>query len=139
MNPIRVILAALGGFVAYFAVGAALFSLVPSLINESRKYPSIFRDKDGQMSHMPVGMAATFLSILIVAVFYAQLYSGGSGLTQGAALGALIGLFVVFGFVLHNYVNLNVGLKLTLQNAAAYFLEWLITGIVIGLIYKPKA
>jgi hypothetical protein len=113
--------------------------LVPSLINESRKYPSIFRDKDGQMSHMPVGMAATFLSILIVAVFYAQLYSGGSGLTQGAALGALIGLFVVFGFVLHNYVNLNVGLKLTLQNAAAYFLEWLITGIVIGLIYKPKA
>ncbi|MGA2561780.1 MAG: DUF1761 domain-containing protein [Terracidiphilus sp.] len=139
MNPIRVILAALGGFVAYFAVGAALFALVPSLINESRKYPSIFRDKDGQMSHMPVGMAATFLSILIVAVFYAQLYSGGSGLTQGAALGALIGLFVVFGFVLHNYVNLNVGLKLTLQNAAAYFLEWLITGIVIGLIYKPKA
>ena len=95
MNPIRVILAALGGFVAYFAVGAALFALVPSLINESRKYPSIFRDKDGQMSHMPVGMAATFLSILIVAVFYAQLYSGGSGLTQGAALGALIGLFVV--------------------------------------------
>ncbi len=139
MNPIRVILAALGGFVAYFAVGAALFALVPSLINESRKYPSIFRDKDGQMSHMPVGMAATFLSILIVAVFYAQLYTGGSGLTQGAALGALIGLFVVFGFVLHNYVNLNVGLKLTLQNAAAYFLEWLITGIAIGLIYKPKA
>ena len=38
MNPIRVILAALGGFVAYFAVGAALFCK----INVSRNNKSCF-------------------------------------------------------------------------------------------------
>ena len=32
---------------------------------------------------------------------------------------------------------LNIGLKITLQQAAAYFTEWTIVGIVIGLIYKP--
>ena len=38
---------------------------------------------------------------------------------------------------MHNYVNLNIGLTGTLQQAVAYFLEWLVVGIVIGLIYRP--
>ena len=41
-------------------------------------------------------------------------------------------------FVLHNYVNLNIGLTLTLQQAAAYFIEWTVVGLLIGVIYKPK-
>ena len=129
MNPIRVILAALGGFVAYFAVGAALFALVPSLINESRKYPSIFRDKDGQMSHMPVGMAWMFVSMLAMATIYATLCRGGSGLVEGLRFGALIGVFAVGAFVVHNYVNLNIELKLTVQSAIAHCLEWTVTGL----------
>jgi hypothetical protein len=39
----------------------------------------------------------------------------------------------------HNYVNLNIGLKLTVQQAVAYFIEWLVVGIVLGLIYRPFA
>jgi uncharacterized membrane protein len=54
-------------------------------------------------------------------------------------LGVLIGIFVVCAFVLHNYVNLNIGLKLALGQAVAYFVQWAIVGIVIGLIYKPLA
>jgi hypothetical protein len=46
-----------------------------------------------------------------------------------------MGTFVVFAFVLHNYVNL----KLALGQAAIYFFQWTIAGIVIGLIYKPLA
>lgn len=53
--------------------------------------------------------------------------------------GVLLGIFVVCAFVLHNYVNLNIGLKLALGQAVAYFLPWTIIGIVIGLIYKPLA
>jgi len=45
---------------------------------------------------------------------------------------------VVCAFVLHNYVNLNIGLKLALEQAVAYFLQWTIVGIVIGLIYRPS-
>jgi hypothetical protein len=37
----------------------------------------------------------------------------------------------------HNYVNLNIGVKLTVGQGAAYFVEWMVTGMVIGLIYRP--
>jgi hypothetical protein len=49
----------------------------------------------------------------------------------------LIGIFAIGAFVIHNYVNLNIGLTLTLQQAVAYFVEWIVTGIVMGLIYRP--
>ena len=55
---------------------------------------------------------------------------------EGVRLGVLIGIFAVCN-VLHNYMNLNIGLKLALGQAAAYFVQWTIVGIVIGLIYKP--
>jgi len=79
-----------------------------------------------------------FVAILALAVIYAKLYRGGSGLIEGATFGALIGTFAIGSFVVHNYVNLNIGLKLTVQQSVAYFLEWLAVGIVIGLIYKPN-
>jgi hypothetical protein len=77
--------------------------------------------------------------MIVLAVIYSMLYQGGSGLAEGARFGALIGLFSICAFVVHNYLILNIGLKLTLQQSAAYFLEWFVTGIVIGLIYRPTA
>jgi uncharacterized membrane protein len=78
-----------------------------------------------------------FIAMIVLAVMYAMLYDGGSGVAEGARFGALIGVFAISAFVEHNYVNLNIGLKLTLQQSVAYFAEWVITGIVIGLIYRP--
>jgi Protein of unknown function (DUF1761) len=139
MNLSRIALAALGGFVAYFVLGGLTFGLLPSLKSEFLKYPAVYRSQQGQMSHMPVGMAAMFLSMVVLAVIYAMLYQGVSGLAEGARFGALIGIFAICAFVLHNYVNLNIGLKLTVQQAVAYFVEWVVTGIVMGLIYRPPA
>jgi biotin transporter BioY len=48
-------------------------------------------------------------------------------------------VIAVCAFVLHHYVNLNTGLKRTLEPAAGYFIEWTVVGIVIGLLYKPAA
>jgi hypothetical protein len=137
MNWLRVGLAAVGAFVAYFLVGGLAFGLIPSLKNEFLKFPAVYRPQEGQMSHMPAGMAAMFVGILALAVLYASGYQGGSGLQEGARFGALIGVFAIGAFVVHNYVNLNIGLTGTLQQAVAYFLEWLVVGIVIGLIYRP--
>lgn len=88
-------------------------------------------------SVMPLGMLGMFISMVALAVIYAMLYRGGSGVQQGAVFGVLIGVYAVGSFVLHNYVNLNIGWNLTLQQAIAYFVEWVVTGIVIGLIYRP--
>jgi hypothetical protein len=137
MNVPRIALASLGAFVAYFVIGGATFVLVPSLKTEFLKYPAIYRSHDSIKSVMPVGMIAMFVGMVVLAVLYAMLYRGGSGVVEGARFGALIGLFAICAFVVHNYVNLQIGWQLTIEQSVVYFLEWLITGIVIGLIYRP--
>jgi hypothetical protein len=136
MNYSRIVLAALAAFVAYFVLGGLTFA-VSSMKNEFMKYPAVYRSQAGIKSVMPFGMAAMFVAMLVLAVIYSMLYRGGSGLTEGARFGALVGLFAVCSFVIHNYVNLNIGLKLTVQQSIAYFIEWVIVGVVIGLIYRP--
>jgi len=137
MNLTRIALASVGAFVAYFVFGGLTFVLLPSLKKEFSKYSTIYRPHEELMSVMPIGMAFIFLSIVVLAVLYAMLYQGGSGVVEGARFGALIGVFVLGAFVVHNYVNLRIGVKLTVQQGIAYFVEWLVTGLVIGLIYRP--
>jgi hypothetical protein len=137
MNYSRLGLAVLGGTITYFVFGSLVFVLVPPLINEARKHQTLFRPREEMQTYMPVGMVGTIIAILIAVILYAMTYQSGSGVASGARFGVLIGLFVVCGFVLHNYANLNIGLKLTIGQALAYFAQWTIVGIVIGLIYKP--
>jgi Protein of unknown function (DUF1761) len=137
MNTMRVALAASGAFVAYFVAGGLMFVSMPWMKTEFMKYPAVYRQHEGQMKHMPVAMAATFVAIVVLAVLYAMIYHGGSGVVEGARFGALIGVFAIGTFTVHNYVNLNIGWKLTVEQSVAYFVEWLVVGIVIGLIYRP--
>jgi hypothetical protein len=141
MNVMRIVLASIGAFAAYFVFGGAVFVLLPSLKTEFQKYSVVYRDHEGQMSHMPAGMAGILLAIVALAVLYAwshpQTLDLKSGACAGVIFGVLIGLFVVGGFVIHNFANLQIGAKLAVQQAIAYFVEWLIVGVVIGLIYRP--
>jgi hypothetical protein len=86
---------------------------------------------------MAFGMLAMFVALVAITVLYAMLCSTGPGLAAGARFGALVGIFAIGSFVIHNYVNLNIGLKLTIQQSVAYFVQWVLVGIVIGLVYKP--
>jgi len=139
VNVPRLALAALAATVAYFVVGLAIFGLLPSLAAEFGKYPTVYRTEDAMKAVMPVGMAATFLGIFVLAILYTMLCRGGSGVAEGVRFGALIGTFAVCAFVLLNYVNLNIGRKLTLEGAVAEFAEWMVVGLVIGLVYRPAA
>jgi hypothetical protein len=139
MNYGRIVLATVGGMVAYLVAGFAVFAIAPQMAKEFEKYSAIYRPRDDQMAAMPAGMAAMLIAILVLAVLYAMVYQGGSGAAEGARFGALIGLFVVCAFVMHNYMLLNIGLTLTLMQAASYFIQWTVVGIAIGLLYKPSA
>src|SRR3984885_11549836 len=134
MNYSRLALAALGGTVAAFVFGFLVLWLVPALIDEAHKYPAVFRPKEAMMTVMPIGLVATFVAILVAAIIFAMIHRAGSSATEGACFGVLIGIFVVCAFVLHNYVNLNIGLKLALEQAAVYLVQWPIVGQVIVLI-----
>jgi hypothetical protein len=136
MNYLRLGLAVLGGLVAHFAVGFLIMWLVPALFEEGHKYPAVFRPKEEMLELMPIMMLTILGSILVAAVIFAKMPQTGSGIMQGLLLGLLMGILAVCA-TLHNYVNLNFGLKLALGQAAAYFVQWMVIGIVIGLIYKP--
>jgi hypothetical protein len=138
MNYSRLALAALGGTVASFAFGFLVLWLVPALFDEAHKYTGVFRAREEMQTVMPIALVATFISILVVAIIFAMIHQGGTGTIGGLRLGVLIGIFAICN-VLHNYVNLNIGMKLAVGQAAAYFVQWTIVGIVVGLIYKPLA
>jgi hypothetical protein len=100
-----------------------VFWLVPGLIKGGHKCPAVFRPKEEMKTVMPIGIVATFMAILVVAIIFAMIHQGGSGTMEGRRFGVLIGIFAVCAFVLHNYVNLNIGLKLALGQAVAYFVQ----------------
>jgi hypothetical protein len=136
MNSARILLAALAATVVYFVYGGLLFGLSP-LKNEFKKYPAVYRSQESMKGVWPIGIAGMLLSMVVLAAIYCLAYHGGSGINEGARFGALIGAFSVGSFVLHNHVNLNIGLRLTIGQAVAYFIQWIIVGIVLGLIYHP--
>lgn len=138
MNYPRLALAALGATVAYFAFGFGLFAALPGMKREFMKYPDVFRSEKAMMKIMPFGMVAILVSILVVTAIYAKMYPTGGGLAAGACLGMLIGIFALCTFVIHNYVNLNIGVALTVYQGIAYFIQWVIVGAAIGLIYRPS-
>lgn len=136
MNTARIALAALGAWIAYFVIGGLSFAVLP-LAAEYAKYPALYRTQEEMKSVIPAGMAGMLIAMIALAIIYGRTYRPGSGVAQGALFGALVGVFAVGAFVLHNYLNLQIGLRLTLEQAAADLLLWTITGIVIGLIYRP--
>ena len=136
MNYPRVALAGLGATVAYFALGFVLLALLP-LADEVRQFAAVYRPEESMMRVAPVGMAAMLLSMMALAALYAQVFRDGSSLRQGVRFGLLIAVFAAGSFVLHNYVSLNIGLRLALLQAVAYFVQLLGAGVVIALIYRP--
>jgi len=137
ISYVRVALTSVAAFVAYMGTGALMFAVLPMLRDEFRKYPAVYRGHEGQMNHLPFAMAGILLAMIALTFLYARLYRGGSGLAEGSLLGALIAIFVLGAFVLHSHANLNIGPALTAYSAVAYCVEWLIAGIVIGLVYRP--
>ena len=136
MNYTRLVLAALGGTVASFAFGFLVMAVAPALFEEAHKYPDVFRPKEAMMKAMPFALIATLISTLVVAIIFAMMQRTGVG--AGTRLGLLVGVFAVCN-VMHNYANLNIGSKLAMGQAAAYFVQWAVVCIVISLIYKPLA
>jgi archaellum biogenesis protein FlaJ (TadC family) len=138
VNYTRIALASLGAMVAYFVYGFAMFAAWPSMKTEFLKYPNVYRPKEEMMKVMPYGMIAIFIAIVVVAILYAKISPAGGGIVSGLYLGALIGVFSVCSFVIHNYINLQIGITLTIYQSFAYFIQWIVVGAAIGLIYRPS-
>jgi hypothetical protein len=136
MNYSRIALAGVGAAVVYFALGFLLLALMP-LAEEVRQYAAVYRPEEAMTRVAPVGVVALLLAMMALAALYALAFRVGPAMAQGLRFGILVGVFAAGSFMLHNYVSLNIGLRLALLQAFASFVQWVGSGIVIALIYRP--
>jgi hypothetical protein len=134
MNYSRLAAAAVTGTVVDMIYGFVVYGTL--LAGQFSRYPNVYRPAE-DMSYMPVLAAGAFVAVLAATFIYSKGYEGGSGVQEGLRFGGLIGLFCVGYVAMVNYAVLNIGRRLALSMAAAGFVEWLVVGVVIGLVYKP--
>ena len=135
MNPTRIALAALAALVAYFIVGGIFFA-IPALRAEFAKYPAVFRTGEAINAVMAVGVLGILLAIGAAAAIFARMHPTGAGLDAGLKFGVLLALFQLGSLVLHNYMNLNIGWRLSALQGIAYSAEWIVVGVVISMVYR---
>jgi hypothetical protein len=137
MNIARVALAAVVATVVDAVYGFVVYGTL--LSGEFGRYPNVYRPTDTQMGFMPILFCGIFIAMIGASAIYAKGYEGGSGLMEGFRFGVLIALVATGYAGIVGYSMTNIGRKLGLAVAAANFVEWIIAGVVIGLIYKPAA
>jgi hypothetical protein len=135
MNITRFILSSVAGFLVYFAYGGVVTGIF--LKKDYLPYANVYRPAEQIMKLFPFGMLTTFLAIVVLSIIYVHTLHENSRWIEGARFGALVGTFMVFAHVAHNYVNLNLGPKLAIEMAIAELLQWTLVGTVIGAIYRP--
>jgi hypothetical protein len=137
MNFGRVVAAAVAATVWDSIYGFCVYGVL--LATEFAKYPDVYRSNEAGMAFLPMMFAGVFVAMVVATMIYAKGYEGGSGVAEGARFGFLLAVFIVCVFVGVNYATLNINKKITGMLAVAGFFEWLVAGIVIGLVYKPDA
>ena len=134
MNYGRIMIAAVAATVFDAVYGFLVYGMV--LAPEFARYPGVYRSNEAGPAFLPLMFGGLFIAIVAAAIIYAKGYEGGRGVAEGTRFGFLLGVFVVMAFAGVNYAVLNMGRKLAVMAAAAGFVEWLVIGTIIGLVYK---
>ena len=134
MNYGRAVMAGVAATIVYFLMGFLMFGLSP-LRKEYERFPNIYRTQDAMKKVAPIGMLGMLMSMIVLAILYGATVPMGGGIAAGLRFGVLIALFSLGTFVIHNHVNLNISARLTIGQGVAYFIQWIIVGVVISLLY----
>jgi len=129
-------LAALFATVAVFVLGGIFFGALTAMRREFEKHAALYRPREQMMKVMPLGMISMYVGVFAATYLFALGFPQGASLDIGAQFGVMLAIFVVCGFVLHNHVNLRISTRLTVYQAVAYFIEWLVVGLLITVFYK---
>lgn len=136
MNYPRLAMAAVAALIVFFVYGF----LVEGILIRKDFAPSaaLYRSSDAQMKYMPFGIASVLVGLFAAAALYAKWCGATSGAMSGLQFGLLIGVFTACVHALSNLVTMNMDLKLGLEITVSTFFGWVLVGLTIGLIYKPR-
>jgi len=87
--------------------------------------------------NIPLGMFSMLVQGIIIAYIYPFFYRGGNPIFQGIKFSLIMGLVVysVMGFAMAAKVDINPISTYLLYNAAFQLIQYVVTGIALGLIY----
>jgi len=135
MNVSRVALAAVAAWIVDAVYGFCVYG--KALESEFARYPDVFRPTDVMNGNLPLMFAGSLLAFFALAYIFAKGHEGGNGLAEGLRFGFVVAVFEFGAMSIGNYAVLNVGRKIAVEWAVAGFVEALISGVVMGLVYKP--
>jgi Na+-driven multidrug efflux pump len=135
MSLRRIAVPALVAWLVDNVFGYVVFGVM--MESEFAQDPGVFRSFADVSSLMPLMAVSTLVGFVAVAYIFAKGHEGGSGVKEGFWFGVVLGSVMVFLVGLPSYVIYNVSQKLAAEMSVCMFLEFLIDGIVLGLVYKP--
>ena len=102
-------------------------------------YPAVFRSEEAMMATLPLMLVGGLVAIFAMAYIYAKGYEGGSGIGEGLRYGLVLAVLMT-GFVsIPIYGTFNVEGGVAMVASIVSFVEMIMIGVVLGLMYKPAA
>jgi hypothetical protein len=99
--------------------------------------PAVFRSAETMTANLPLLLVGGLVAIFVMAYIYAKGYEGGSGIGEGLRYGLLLALLMT-GFVsIPIYATFNIGGDVAMLASIVSFVEMIMIGVVLGLMYKP--
>ena len=86
---------------------------------------------------IPLGMLSMLMQGVVIAYLYPFFYQVGIPVIQGIKFSVIVGVIVysVMGFAMADKININPISTYLLYNLAFQFIQFVLTGAVLGLIY----
>jgi hypothetical protein len=137
MNYRSLAIAAVAAWVVDSVYGFLVFGL--ALNSEFARYPGVFRSFEAVNSMLPLMFGSSFVGMLLVAYIFARGHEGRSGAQEGLRFGVVFASFELFVVSIPSYVIYKIGRMLAVESAVAGFVDVVIVGVVLGLLYKPLA
>ena len=134
MNYGRLVIAAVAATIVDGIYGFLVYGT--AMTSQFAQYPGVYRPADAQLPFLPYLFLGIFIAMLSAAYIYAKGYEGGSGVMEGARFGVCIGFFAIGYASIVAYATINIGRRFTAMMSLAALVEWIINGVVIGLVYK---
>jgi len=134
MNYTRLLLAAVAATIVDAVYGFIVYGNV--LTAEFARYPGVFRPAESQAPYMGYLFCGIFIAMLAATFIYAKGYEGGQAVMEGLRFGLAVGVLEVGYDFMVGYAITNTGRRITAMMSIASLVEWMIVGVVIGLVYK---
>jgi hypothetical protein len=135
MNKKRWVVASLAVFVFVMAI-EALYSNY-CLKGVYAEHANLWRPMGDMMARMPYYWVSAFIVSFIFTYIYIKGYEGKSSrMGEGFRFGLLFGLFVNLTMSTITYATMPISVKLAVYWFLTGMVEYILAGIIVGLIYK---